>query len=253
MKGLIVEGLPAELIRAAYTAAPGNEIESGKFASPESSAALVANTFGYFLQRPDMLPALPNIGITQWKAESIALEGIVRLPWSGGRHPCLDVLIRTPTHLIGVESKRYEPFRAKAPPILADAYWRPLWGDRMAGYEHVRDSLRSGKLKFSYLDAAQLIKHALGLRTAIHNAHKGKQAILFYLHAEPQRWPNGSSVGESGRQLHAREIYQFSSLVGLDEVRFVSCSYQALLANWSRDVDPRVRAHAEALRMSFDI
>jgi len=29
--------------------APGNEIESGKFASPESSAALVANAFGLFL------------------------------------------------------------------------------------------------------------------------------------------------------------------------------------------------------------
>jgi hypothetical protein len=46
---LFLPGLPAELIRAAYLNAPGNEIVSGKFASLESSAALVANAFGFFL------------------------------------------------------------------------------------------------------------------------------------------------------------------------------------------------------------
>ncbi len=52
----LVEGLlpylPVEKVRAAYKAAPGNEMESGKFASQESSAALAANTFGYFLEKP---------------------------------------------------------------------------------------------------------------------------------------------------------------------------------------------------------
>jgi hypothetical protein len=47
----LLPGLPVELIRACYAAAPGNEIESGKFASSESSAALVANAFGFFLDR----------------------------------------------------------------------------------------------------------------------------------------------------------------------------------------------------------
>jgi hypothetical protein len=41
--------LPIEAILAAFEKAGGDEIKSGKFESLESSAALAANTFGYFL------------------------------------------------------------------------------------------------------------------------------------------------------------------------------------------------------------
>ena len=62
-------GLPIADIRAAYLTAPGNEIESGKFSSPESSAALVANAFGLFLNSP---------GGLEWKQmRSAALLAIV--------------------------------------------------------------------------------------------------------------------------------------------------------------------------------
>jgi hypothetical protein len=76
----LLPGLPADLIRSAYLGAPGNEIESGKFGSPESSAALVANTFGLFLEDPAALPALPSTPDCSWPAESMALEAIVRFP-----------------------------------------------------------------------------------------------------------------------------------------------------------------------------
>ena len=44
--GALLPGLPVDLIRACYATASGNEITSGKFASPESSSALAANTSG---------------------------------------------------------------------------------------------------------------------------------------------------------------------------------------------------------------
>ena len=44
------------MVRAAYAAARGNEIASGKFVRPESSSALVANTFGLSLDRPADMP-----------------------------------------------------------------------------------------------------------------------------------------------------------------------------------------------------
>ena len=141
---LFLPGLPVELIQAAYLNAPGNEIASGKFASPESSAALVANAFGFFLMDPTTLPALPGTSDCGWPATSIVLESIVRFPWAGGRHPCLDVLIATRDALIGVESKRYEPFRTKAEAEMSEAYWRPVWGDEMNGYQHCRNSMRDG-------------------------------------------------------------------------------------------------------------
>ena len=60
MTGRFLPGVPGTQVEAILNAAPGNEIKSGKFDRPESSAALAANTFGYFLDRPEDLPALPG-------------------------------------------------------------------------------------------------------------------------------------------------------------------------------------------------
>jgi hypothetical protein len=83
-------GLPAELILAAYAAAAGKEIESGKLANPESSAALVANAFGFFLNRPALLPQLPGGSLWSWPAQLNELEATL-----------LFVVIRGQTSLLG--------------------------------------------------------------------------------------------------------------------------------------------------------
>ncbi len=49
--------LPKDEIIAAFERSPGNEIRSGKFSSEKSSAALAANTFGLFINRPRDLPS----------------------------------------------------------------------------------------------------------------------------------------------------------------------------------------------------
>ena len=53
----------------------------------------------------------------------------------GGRHPWLDALVVTPSALIGIESKRFEPYRfAKSPGSFSDAFWEReerSWGGRM--------------------------------------------------------------------------------------------------------------------------
>ncbi len=54
----ILEHLPADQILKCYETAGGDEIVSGKFANRESSAALAANTFGFFLDRPQFLKDL---------------------------------------------------------------------------------------------------------------------------------------------------------------------------------------------------
>src|SRR5262249_11347502 len=133
----ILSGLPADLILRSYMSAPGDEIRSGKFHHPESSAALVANTFGYFLQRPRKLPEM--IGAWNSQPFSVRLEATVWFPWTAGRHPCLDVLVETDNEFIGVESKRYEPFREQKNPHFSSAYFRKIWGERMTPYESIRD------------------------------------------------------------------------------------------------------------------
>ena len=136
-------GVPGDDIERMLDAAPGDEIASGKIDSPESSAALATNTFGFFLHRPEKLPALPGCPHAGWPARSLAIEANVRFPWSGGRHPWLDCLVVTRSALIGIESKRFEPFRDRSSAEFSDAYWRPVWGDGMGGYQGVRDAFRA--------------------------------------------------------------------------------------------------------------
>ena len=203
MTDRFLPGVPGPEIERIFNAAAGNEIESGKFDNPESSAALAANAFGFFLKRPQDLPPLPDCDRVAWPARSLSIEATVRFPWSGGRHPVLDCLVITPSALIGIESKRYEPFRSKKSASFSDAYWRPIWGDDMKGYEGVRDTLRANGRLYDFLDAAQLVKHAFALRTAVHNrrsGHDGLTPILFYLYAEPAVWPkDGRLVDETDK------------------------------------------------------
>ena len=234
-----------------FHAAPGDEIGSGKFESPESSAALVANAFGFFLHRAGALPPLPGCGRAAWPASALFIEETVRFPWRGGRHPVPDVLLDTPTALIGVESKRFEPFRGGKAARFSCAYWRPVWGERMEGYERVRDQLEQDARHCKRLDAAQLVKHAFALRTQVQRGRRyaERKPVLFYAYAEPESWPGGRGrIDEAMKARHREEVAAFTREVEGDEVEFVSCSWRALLAEWRESGKPAVRAHAEAVR-----
>lgn len=152
MPSAFFDYLPVERILDAFSKAPGNEIDSEKLSSPESSAALAANTFGLFLDRPRDLPPIPGVESCGWPATVVALERCVRFPWSGGRHPWLDAFVETATDIIGIESKRYEPFRHKAMGSFSKAYWRTVWGDRMGPFERMRDRIAAGEARFERLD-----------------------------------------------------------------------------------------------------
>lgn len=239
--------LDEERVLTAYAAAPGRELE-GKFQSPESSSALAANAFGYFLERPSELPALPGLSAVSWPALTIDLEHIVRFPWSGGRHPCLDVLVTTEDCLIGIESKRFEPFRTTKKGELSSAYDRPVWGRKMGRFEQLRDDLSSAKVGYKHLDAVQLLKHAFGLRTE--GQRRGLAPILVYLFAEPSAWPNGTAIELESRRMHRTEIDDFASRVSGDEVIFYPISYDELLKSWiGEDV---LEEHAWQVRAVFN-
>lgn len=255
MQNVLLPGLPIGLIEAAYAKAPGNEIDSGKFVNPASSAALVANAFGFFLTRSDELPPDPFAPSWRPSVQSIELEATVRFPWSGGRHPCLDVLIKTDDCLLGIESKRYEPFRPrKRKELFSEAYNRHVWGDNMIGFERVRNRLNMGQL-FRHLDAVQLVKHAFGLRSEAerHRTASKRAPILVYLYAQPMAWPDGVAVSTNALEAHLAEVGEFGKLVEGCEVEFRSYSYREVLDAWRTSGSPAVVGHVDALRTRFDI
>lgn len=57
-----LEGVPEKYVLDRLKKAGGNEVGSGKLVSEESSAALAVNTFGWFIERPGLLPPLPGMG-----------------------------------------------------------------------------------------------------------------------------------------------------------------------------------------------
>ena len=254
MDEILLPGLPIELIRAAYEFAAGKELVSRKFYSPRSSSALAANTFGFFLNQPGALPPIPGAEGCGWPAQAVSLEAEVRFPWTGGTHPHLDALINTCDHLIGVEAKRYEPFKSQKKPSFSEAYWQPVWGCQMAGYERVRDGLRDRSLHFARLNATQLVKHAFGLRTEANRARCGGcRPLLVYLYAEPEAWPDNRPVSSVDAVTHRSEISRFAELVLGDEVVFISITYQELLASWQSAASEEVQQHAKAVTSRYSL
>ncbi len=237
-------GVPEDLIRAALGKAGGNEIDSGKLDSPESSAALAVNAFGWFIARPADLPPFPPLADIDWPARQVDVERQMRFPWRGGRHPWLDAAVETTAHVVGVESKRFEPFRDAKTISLSDAYDRDVWGERMAPFAAMRDRLRSGDAGYVHLDGAQLVKHAFGLVTE--GRRLGKVPVLLYLYAEPIQ--RGSIViSPDAIARHRAEVADFAAAVAGAEVRFAACSWRDWLAGWSVDA----RIHADALIARF--
>jgi hypothetical protein len=234
-------GVPAEAVLAALRRSPGSELASGKFDSPESSAALVANAFGWFLDRPAALPPLPCVPMGQ--PESVEIEAEMRFPWSGGRHPWLDVAIATATTLVGVEAKRYEPFRPRKAVAFSEAYDSRDWGPGMARFAAMRLALASGRQSYRHLDAVQLVKHAYGLKTQ--GVKRARGAVLVYLHAAPAFWASGKPVDPALTRRHEAEIADFAHAVKGDDVIFVPLRWADLLADWSRH--PATAAHAAAV------
>ena len=161
----LLPGVPVYRVAAALGAAAGQELASGKFSSPQSSSALAVNGFGFFLEDPASLPAFPCLSDLDWPSLYVGIERQMRFPWSGGRHPWLDAAVETATHLIGVESKRYEPFRDTKLAKLSPKYASHRWDDGMEPWCTLRDRLLTEPSAFRHLDAAQLVKHGYGLVT----------------------------------------------------------------------------------------
>jgi hypothetical protein len=167
--------------------------------------------------------------------------------------PWLDAFVVTASHIIGIESKRYEPFRCEKIGTFSPAYWRKVWGKKMGPFERMRDQMRGhtdkDELPFKHLDAVQLVKHAFGLRTE--SQRRSRSPALIYLYSEPTSWPDGRPIERSARDEHAREAATFGREVEGAEVVFRSCTYKKLLSTLLNSSSVKVRTHGQAILDRF--
>jgi hypothetical protein len=237
--------LPVEGILDCLKRSPGHEYRTGKMDGPDSSAALVVNGFGWFLNRADQLPAMQ--GVPSGQVTSLTLEAEMRYPWKEGRHPWLDVGMESATTLIGLESRRYEPFRPAKNTGFSEIYDRPVWREKLPKFTQLRDDLVAGRVVFEALDAVQLVKSAYGIWTRAEKRASG--AVLIYLYADPVSWASGKNVDPARKALHRRELAEFSNLIAGDGVTFVRMRWSDLLAQWAGV--PALAAHAAGLQAMF--
>ncbi len=230
-------GLPL-VVRSAFLAADGGELtdkedDPAKMRSLISSSALGLNVFQYWALRPTA-PLDAALGLSS-PIEGIEFER--RLPTGTGRKPAnLDVVLTLANGtMVGVESKFTEWMRpSKKQPARIEPYLRnkkTLWDK--AGLKNAANLARAigkGAESFAHLDAAQLLKHALGV-----NGAASKGSVLRYVWFDVE--------GEAG-DTHREELARFTAIVG-DELNFRSFSYQDLAAKFAPlpDVNPAYLAY----------
>ena len=247
--GSLLDHLPKAATQARFQVAGEKELTRGKFASPESSAALVVKVFGLFADYSEWL-SFPDGFVTLGAAQRVDLEVQMRFPWRGGCHPWLDVAIGDRETLIGIESKRYGPFRDRKTATLLSVYFRPVWDKAMAPFEAIRGAL-GARRSFKCFDAVLLVKHAFGLRTQAQQ--QWHVAILCYFYAELQIYPDGRAILVTETQTHRDELAMFTAevTVALAEVTFCSLACADLFAHWSTVLG--LADHATAVSARFDM
>ncbi len=211
----LVPGIRLEDIQADFLQGSGNELE-GKFCAAHSSSALAANTFGPWRNRPEELNLLGMSGFTSFQFERQCPTGL------GGIPPNLDFLVAGPEIVIGAESKFLEILTPKQPHFAASYKPENLpqmeksWADWM-------EELKAGPEQ--YLDAAQLVRHYLGLRNQ--PEFKGKKILLLYIFWEPE-----NSMDFPEYRQHRAELAAFEAKVKNSEVAFAWMTYPQLWSQW---------------------
>lgn len=243
----LVEGVAAADCEADLCRGAGNELTDqpdapAKFCAAFSSSALVVNTFGPFRRRPERLSLAGVTGFDAMEFEYPCDNGLV------GTNPHFDLFARTATTVIAVESKFLEPLQQK-PAQFSDQYARSFMGNvdrpRIAEdpWAKMYARLRSDPQTYRHLDAAQLVKHYLGLR----HSFATHERTLVYLYWEPA---NAADLAVY-RDLRL-EINDFAAAVAGCDTRFVALSYPSLWREWQQNrtfVD--MSKHLEQLRQRY--
>jgi hypothetical protein len=221
----------SDRVKKQLIAGAGGELDapdgqSGNLFSVCSSSALCVNLFHRWSRvlelapansKPTINPLMTACGLPPAPVKSVDFEvpNIVNPRFKAAPH--VDVQLSFdggPWICAGIEAKFCEPYGDSKPGGLYPIYLTQttLWHD----WPNVRAlacAIAPNDLMHSYLHAAQLIKHLLGLRK-----QNGTNFVLIYLWFDVP--------GADAAIQHRREIESFSSVLKRDGIAFISRTYQ---------------------------
>lgn len=216
----------------------GNETKDttsrlAKMKALHSSSALPVNVFQYW-QEKDVSPILSACKLINRRPfNSDTVPNAVRFEQKFEiskdkmlfpKTPNLDVVIEYNNRVFAIESKFTESYNGK-PKGLRKAYTKDesksFWKG-ITNLEKLGNKISPDNNKFKYLDAAQLLKHILGLK----KAHNKSGFTLLYL------WYD--VIGKDGAA-HREEIEQFTTIAKSDGVTFRHITYQEVIVKLSKE------------------
>ena len=265
-------------IKEQFETADGNEL-NGKMAALYSSSALGVNAFQYFYKlleqgnKEEANKILYALGVSRDKdieIKSISFEQ--KLHIKDISTPNIDVVIKTTNDKVfAIESKFREPYYYTPSNYIQKKYYddKDIWNKLEKTKEYI-DELDEGFIEiekdiieretsieekeigvkkifpsFKRLNAAQLIKHLLGLfndnksiKKYKNNTEYKNNIRLIYLYYDVP-----GNMGEE----HRKEIKEFSDFIKKDNIKFTAISYQELIYNLNNLLDRRNKENEKYL------
>lgn len=229
-----------------------NKTRLAKMKALHSSSAIIVNVFQYWQKKdvypimnacklcskdssmvdlmfenigsnsPKVFPILrePSANEIKFEAQFKISEDKFQFPYS----PNIDVVIKDFQPIVfAIESKFTEPYSSRKYEGLKQKYIENVsfWSGLPNLYELAKE-ISPADNKFQYLDAAQLIKHILGLKN---NCNKTGFHLLYLWY---------DVIGKDGYE-HRKEIEQFAKIVKKDNVKFSHITYQEVIIKLAKE------------------
>jgi len=202
----------------------GSQEKPAKMQALHSSSALGVNIFQYWQKRgliSEISSACGFCNRGNHVSKHIVFEEKYTIDSKFVIPPNIDVVLHNNTSskykLFAVECKFSEAYGGRGHGGLKSVYLadQNLWAD-LSNLEKLAREISPEDERYSYLHAAQLIKHILGLKTKLGN----KDFRLLYL------WYD--VLGKEGAD-HRAEVEDFTEIAKSDGIKFHAMTYQELI------------------------
>lgn len=232
----LIEGIDVSLFEKDLTSGSGNELQR-KFNAIYSSAALAVNNFSIVKKEPSTFHYLGYSNFDECEFER-------KFPTElGGTAPNLDFTIENNEVVIAFEAK-YLEITTKKKVKFAKSYNKEkldylddFWFDIIDKYKDSR----------SYLDVAQLIKHAIGLIN-YKRKYPTKKIVLVYIYWLPENYKAFSNF-----VTHQNELLAFENdLKENKNLKFISTTYTEFWKTYEHE-NSIFKAHFDKVKKRYKI
>jgi hypothetical protein len=192
------------------------------FHSAYSSCALAINTFGPWRLNTSGLSIEPRVEFQSLRFEA---KFPVNRRWRTA--PNIDVVCVSSDAVVAIESKLTEHLGAVHTADFRPGYKKVIETVAHASWARKYEELRQNPDYYAFFNAAQIIKHYLGLKSDLDGTIAGRTVTLLYLYWEPRDAHEHALFRQ-----HRAAVSAFSNGLKDEGVRFEAASYPELWKHW---------------------